>query len=56
MSFDLCKPGQDNCQPGDYIEVDSSGSTVTNARQVTIQYGDRLPPTQQSGHLWRKLS
>lgn len=56
MSCELCKPGEDNCPAGEYIEVDSGGNTVKDARQVTIQSGDRLPPTQQSGRRWKKLS
>ena len=56
MPSELFKPGEDNRPAGEYIEVDARGSTVADARQVTIQSGDRLPPTQQSGHFWKRLT
>jgi len=48
------KPGTDNKPAGTYIEVDSTGKAVQNARTVTIQSGDRLPATQHSGNGWVK--
>lgn len=51
---DLIKPGTDNQTPGTYIEVGPRGGEVSHAREVNIDIGDRLPPTQQAGHLWKK--
>ncbi|MDR2519728.1 MAG: YjzC family protein [Eubacteriaceae bacterium] len=50
----LYKPGEDNVPAGTYQEVGQRGGSVTNARTVTIDKGDRLPPTQQSGNMWKK--
>ena len=46
------KPGTDNQKPGEYIEVGPRGGQVSNPRIVTIEYGDRLPPTQRPGNGW----
>lgn len=51
----LIKPGKDNQKPGKYIEVGPRGGQVSDPRIVTIDYGDRLPPTQDPGHCWKKL-
>ncbi|GLC87520.1 hypothetical protein LYSBPC_06470 [Lysinibacillus piscis] len=51
---DLIKPGTDNQPTGTYIEVGPRGGQVPNARIVKIDYGDRLPPTQKKGNLWKK--
>lgn len=51
----LINPGTDNKVPGEYIEVGPQGERICNPRKVTIDIGDRLPPTQQSGHKWRKI-
>lgn len=51
---DLKKPGMDNQRPGEYIEVGPRGGKLDNPRKVTIDQGDRLPPTQKSGHKWKK--
>ena len=48
------KPGTDNQDPGDYIEVGSNGESIENAREVTIQAGDRLPPTSKKGNTWKR--
>jgi len=48
------KPGTDNQPAGTYVEVNSNGKAVKNARTATIQKGDRLPPTQHSGNGWVK--
>jgi len=50
----LYKPGDDNAPAGTYREVGQGGSSVSNARTVTISKGDRLPPTQSSGNKWKK--
>ena len=48
------KPGTDNQKPGTYIEVGPRGGEVRNPRVVEIDRGDRLPPTQEPGHGWKK--
>lgn len=48
------KPGTDNQPSGNYREVGPRGGAVPNARQVHIDSGDRLPPTQKSGNRWIK--
>lgn len=51
----LHKPGEDNQPKGEYLEVGKRGGAVRNPRQVTIDPGDRLPPTQEEGHRWKKI-
>ena len=55
MSRPLHKPGEDNQRPGEYVERGPRGGAVPNARQVTIERGDRLPPTQEKGRKWERL-
>ena len=50
----LHKPGTDNLPAGEYVEVGPRGGQVNDPRQVTIDHGDRLPPTQESGHRWQR--
>ena len=50
----LIKPGTDNQPSGTYKEVGPRGGKVDNPRVVTIDYGDRLPPTQKPGNVWTK--
>ena len=52
MGKPLYKPGQDNKPAGKYVEVGPLGGKVKSPREVTIGSGDRLPPTQEPGHLW----
>lgn len=47
------KPGEDDHRPGTYIEVGPRGGKVHDPRIVHIDAGDRLPPTQEVGHLWQ---
>ena len=54
MAKDLIKPGTDNQKPGEYIEVGPRGGSVNRPRIVHIDPGDRLPPTQEAGHRWKK--
>lgn len=54
MSDNLIKPGTDNQPAGTYIEVGPRGGAVKNPRIVHIDKGDRLPPTQEHGHMWKK--
>lgn len=50
----LLKPGTDNVPAGEYKEVGPRGGEVQKPRQVTIDAGDRLPPTQEKGRKWEK--
>ncbi|MCY4071085.1 MAG: YjzC family protein [Chloroflexi bacterium] len=51
----LQKPGQIPAKPGEYIERGKRGGKVPNARQVTIEAGDKpLPPTKEAGHTWER--
>jgi hypothetical protein len=50
----LYKPGQDNKPAGGYHEVGPQGGQVHDPREVHIDHGDRLPPTQAPGHKWEK--
>lgn len=54
MSKDLHKPGEDNKPAGTYIEVGPRGGRVDDPRVIHIDSGDRLPPTQESGHRWER--
>jgi hypothetical protein len=54
MSKPLYKPGEDNRPAGKYKEVGPRGGEVHKPRNVVIDPGDRLPPTQQAGHKWEK--
>lgn len=55
MPKQLYKPGEDNKRPGEYKEVGPRGGSVPKSRQVTIDQGDRLPPTQEKGRKWKKI-
>lgn len=55
MPSNLHKPGTDNLPAGEYREVGPRGGEVPKARQVTIEHGDRLPPTQEKGRNWKKV-
>lgn len=46
------KPGTDNQPAGTYIEVGPRGGSVPGAREVHIDKGDRLPPTQEPNRGW----
>lgn len=54
MMPELLNPGTDNQAPGTYKEVGPRGGEIKNGRVVTIAKGDRLPPTQEAGHKWKK--
>lgn len=52
----LQKPGEEPSRPGEYREFGPRGGQVSDPRQVTIEPGDnRLPPTQKSGHTWKRV-
>lgn len=55
MDKNLHNPGTDNLPSGEYREVGPRGGEVPHARHVSIDPGDRLPPTQEKGHKWEKL-
>ncbi|MEC6747343.1 YjzC family protein [Marinilactibacillus sp. XAAS-LB27] len=50
----LYKPGEDNKPAGKYEEVGPRGGKVPNGNNATIDKGDRLPPTSEKGHKWKK--
>jgi hypothetical protein len=54
MADSLHKPGEDNLPAGKYIEKGPRGGEVDRPRTVKIDPGDRLPPTQEKGHTWKK--
>ena len=49
----LHKPGEDDQRPGKYIETGPQGGKLEKPREVEIDPGDRLPPTQKSGNKWK---
>ncbi len=51
----LVKPGTDNEPKGKYKEVGPRGGEVPKPRVVSIDPGDRLPPTQEKGRKWKKI-
>jgi hypothetical protein len=51
----LQKPGEKPARPGEYLESGPHGGKVPEARQVTIERGDKkLPPTQEKKRTWKK--
>ena len=50
------KPGADNVPPGKYREVGPRGGRIPNERIVTIDEGDRLPPTKKAGDGWLHMT
>lgn len=54
MKDKLIPPGTDNQRPGTYKEVGPRGGEVSKPREVKIDSGDRLPPTQKPGNKWTK--
>ncbi|EGO8777428.1 YjzC family protein [Enterococcus faecalis] len=54
MADKLIPPGKDNQRPGTYKEVGPRGGEVSKPREVKIDSGDRLPPTQKPGNKWTK--
>lgn len=51
----LRKPGEDNVPQGEYAERGPRGGIIPDGRQVTIDPGDRLPPTQEKGRTWERI-
>jgi hypothetical protein len=54
MADNLYKPGTDNLPAGQYQEVGPRGGAVPKPRNIEIDPGDRLPPTQEKGRKWVK--
>lgn len=54
MDKELFKPGEDNKEPGTYIEVGPRGGKVKDPKEAKIEKGDRLPPTSKAGNRWMK--
>lgn len=52
----LYKPGEGNKPAGRYVETGLRGGAVSNPRNVRIDRGDLLHPTQEEGHRWRRVS
>ncbi len=46
------KPGETPDIPGEYIERGPRGGKVKDPRHVTIEPGEKMPPTQEPGHTW----
>ena len=49
------KPGEIADRPGEYEERGPRGGQVDNPRVVTIDPGDRLPPTQEPDRTWERI-
>ncbi len=52
---ELLNPGKDNQPAGTYLEVGPRGGKVHDEREITIDQGDRLPPTQGKNHKWIRI-
>ena len=51
------KPGENPARSGEYIERGPRGGKVPNARQVTIEPGDKpMPPTTKPGNIWERIA
>lgn len=48
------KPGTNDVPPGEYQETSSRGQPLRRGRQVDVESGERLPPTQEEGNRWRQ--
>ena len=55
MDSSIYKPGEDNKPAGRYEEVGPRGGKLPDPHIISIDRGDRLPPTQESGHRWRRI-
>ncbi len=54
--IDRKKPGESPERPGEYQERGPRGGQVPNARQVTIEPGDKpMPPTQKPNRTWERI-
>ena len=48
-------PGEIADKPGEYRERGPRGGNVRNPRDVTIVFGDRIPPTQKPNRKWERI-
>ena len=49
------KPGEIADKPGEYGEIGPRGGNVPNRREVTIDPGDKMPPTRKPGREWERI-
>ncbi len=54
MAKVVYKPGTDNRPAGKYVEVGPKGGKVPGGKVVSIDPGDKLPPTSKPKHGWIK--
>ena len=55
MKKPLYKPGEVPKKTGEYIEVGPRGGEVGDSKQITLDdKTDKLPPTSDKGHKWKK--
>lgn len=54
MNKDLYKPGSNGQEKGEYTEVGARGGKVKDAHHVSVDKGDRMPPTSKKGNVWKK--
>ena len=48
-------PGEIADKPGEYVERGLRGGEIRESRVVTIDRGERLPPTQRPGRSWERI-
>lgn len=48
------KPGEIADQSGEYITVGPRDGQVANVRQVSIDVGDKMPPTPKPNQRWKR--
>lgn len=48
------KPGEIADESGEYIERGERGGKVPKPREVTIDRGEKLPPTQKPKRKWER--
>ncbi len=49
------KPGEIADNPGEFVERGPRGSEIRRPHLVTIDRGDKLPPTQMPGRTWERI-
>lgn len=48
-------PGETPSKPGEFVECGPRGGEIRRPRVVTIDKGDKLPPTQKPGRTWVRI-
>lgn len=48
------KPGEIADRSGEYMTVGPRDGKVSNGRQVSIDVGDKMPPTQKPNQRWKR--